>query len=167
MSGAWLAIRSIFWAMVLPGTFALYVPWRFFGRGNYVLDARSAVSWVGAVVFALGLALLIACIVEFALRGRGTLSPADPTEELVVTGLYRYVRNPMYVGVSLIALGQAVVARSTDLAIYWAVFISIAHVFVVTYEEPTMRRMFSASYERYSSAVPRWIPRLTPWSPGS
>ncbi len=97
--------------------------------------------------------------------GRGTLSPADPPRELVVRGLYRYVRNPMYLAVSLIVLGEALLTASRGLLYYWAFFFAIVNVFIIGYEEPTLRRRFGESYERYTQRVPRWVPRLRPGAP--
>ncbi|HKA57653.1 MAG TPA: isoprenylcysteine carboxylmethyltransferase family protein, partial [Gemmatimonadales bacterium] len=103
--------------------------------------------------------LLAACIWEFASRGRGTLSPVDPPKELVVQGLYRYVRNPMYLSVSTMLLGEALLARSIALLGYWAIFFAAANLFVIVYEEPILRRQFGDSYERYTKHVGRWLPR--------
>lgn len=159
----WLAARSVFWAVVFPGMLGLYIPWRYFGVRDATIDVRNVTHWTALAGIALGVSLLSACIVEFARRGRGTLSAFDPPTQLVVQGLYRYVRNPMYLSVSLMALGQALLIRSTDLAIYWVVFFIVTNAFVLFYEEPTLRRMFGASYERYAAGVPRWLPRLRPW----
>ncbi len=95
------------------------------------------------------------------MRGLGTPAPIAPTKFLVISGLHRYVRNPMYIGVALVILGQAALFRSPHLAEYAALMLLIAHTFVVLYEEPTLRRQFGASYEEYRRTVPRWIPRFT------
>jgi len=108
----------------------------------------------------LGAALLAACIVEFARSGRGTLSPVDPPRHLVVRGLYKYVRNPMYLSVTTIILGEALLTSSSALAVYWLVWFSCANLFVIGYEEPTLRRRFGASYDQYTRRVGRWIPTL-------
>ena len=89
--------------------------------------------------------------------------PVFPTQHLVVSGLYRYVRNPMYVAVLAVILGQALIFGSIGLLEYAAVAWLAAHVFVVAYEEPTLRANFGAEYQAFRAAVPRWIPRLTPW----
>lgn len=101
-----LAFRSILWAALLPGFFAGYVPWRYFGLARVRLDVRSPAHLLGLVCTGVGVALLATCILEFARRGRGTLSPVDPPRELVVRGLYRYVRNPMYLSVTAIVPGE-------------------------------------------------------------
>ena len=153
-----LGLRSLFWTAVLPGFFAGYVPYRYFGVADVRLDVRRIDHLAGLLIVAAGVALLAACIVEFARRGRGTLSPADPPRELVVSGLYRYVRNPMYLAVTTIVLGEVLLTRSTDLAIYWVIWFAAANVFVMTYEEPTLRAQFGDSYEAYTQQVGRWIP---------
>jgi protein-S-isoprenylcysteine O-methyltransferase Ste14 len=112
------------------------------------------------VCIGLGCLLLAACIFEFGRSGRGTLSPADPPQRLVVRGLYRYVRNPMYLSVTAILLGEALLTRSLALAVYWAIFFLAANAFVIGYEEPTLRRRFGASYDEYTRKVPRWVPRI-------
>ncbi|MBI4266212.1 MAG: twin-arginine translocation signal domain-containing protein [Acidobacteria bacterium] len=158
-TSVWLGLRSTLWTMVLPGFFAGYVPWRFFGLGSARVDTTRAAPWLGLLCIGLGAVLLAACIVEFARSGRGTLSPVDPPRQLVVRGLYRYVRNPMYLSVTTIVLGEALVMQSWPLAAYWAVWLLGANLFVVGYGEPTLRRRFGASYEEYARQVGRWIPR--------
>src|SRR4029434_3893922 len=109
-------------------------------------------------VAGLGVALLVACIWEFARTGRATLSPLDPPRHLVVRGLYRYVRNPMYLSVTVIVLGEAVLMRSSSLLLYWAIWFAWVNAFVILYEEPTPRRQFGQSYKDYSRRVRRWVP---------
>jgi protein-S-isoprenylcysteine O-methyltransferase Ste14 len=161
MSSAWLAARSLLWTILLPGVVAGYLPWRFFGVGRIArVDVLRPTGAAGVLVIGLGIALLAACIVEFARSGRGTLSPVDPPRHLVVRGLYRYVRNPMYLSVTMIVLGEAVLTRSPNLAVYWAIFFVCANLFVIGYEEPDLRRRFGASYDAYTRQVGRWIPRF-------
>jgi protein-S-isoprenylcysteine O-methyltransferase Ste14 len=154
-----LALRSVFWAMLLPGVAAGYVPWRFFGlnRASVNVVHPAAISALAFIV--VGIVLLAACILEFARTGRGTLSPLDPPRRLVIRGLYRYVRNPMYLSVTLIVLGEALLARSTGLIVYWAIWFAAVNLFVIGYEEPTLRHQFGASYDQYTSQVGRWIPK--------
>jgi protein-S-isoprenylcysteine O-methyltransferase Ste14 len=159
-SAAWLAARSAFWTLALPGFFAGYVPWRYLGLSEARVDVTSVADLFGLTCIAAGAALLATCIVEFARRGRGTLSPVDPPRQLVVRGLYRYVRNPMYLSVTAIVLGEALVEGSTTLAAYWAIWFLAAHLFVVGYEEPSLRRRFGASYDAYTRQVRRWIPTI-------
>ncbi len=159
-SSAWLALRSLLWTILLPGVFAGYVPWRFFGLGRTQFDLTSATQLLGFVCIGAGVALLAACIFEFARSGRGMLSPVDPPRHLVIRGLYRYVRNPMYLCVTMIILGEALVAHSVALAVYWAFWFVCANLFVIAYEEPTLRLRFGESSDEYTQRVGRWIPRF-------
>ncbi len=155
-----LVFRSLLWTILLPGVFAGYVPWRYFGLGLARFEVFNVTHVLGAFCITLGTVLLAACILEFARSGRGTLSPADPPRHLVVRGLYRYVRNPMYLSVTIIVLGEVLVSHSRALAIYWAIWFLAVNLFVMGYEEPTLRRQFGASYDDYSRRVGRWIPRF-------
>jgi protein-S-isoprenylcysteine O-methyltransferase Ste14 len=146
--------------MAFPGVFAFYVPWRFFGLRDARLDCVGVRELASLACVAAGAMLLGACIVEFALRGRGTLSPVDPPRELVVKGLYRYVRNPMYLSVATILAGEALLARSVGLAVYGAVWFVCVNLFVIGYEEPTLRQRFGGAYDEYTRCVRRWIPTV-------
>ena len=160
MRGFWLSLRSAFWTIAFPGFFAGYVPWRYFGVSQVDFRWTSPPHLIAGLLIALGVTLLLTCIYEFAARGRGTLSPADPPTELVVQGLYRYVRNPMYLSVLTIVAGEIILTRSVVLLWYWLAFFVAANLFVRAYEEPYLRRQFGESYERYVRDVGRWIPRL-------
>jgi protein-S-isoprenylcysteine O-methyltransferase Ste14 len=155
-----LALRSILWTALLPGLFAGYVPLRFFGLAHVQLSLSNPVHLLGLLAIALGAALLFTCIWEFARSGRGTLAPVDPPRELVVRGLYRYVRNPMYLSVTVIVLGEVLLTGSRALLLYWVVWFGLVNLFVIWYEEPVLRRRFGASYERYTREVRRWLPKL-------
>jgi protein-S-isoprenylcysteine O-methyltransferase Ste14 len=111
-----------------------------------------------------GLVPLLESIVRFVVVGHGTLMPAVPTERLVVTGLYRYVRNPMYAGVVTALLGQALLFRSRHMLVYVATVWIIMHLFVCFYEEPTLAATFPDDFPRFKQNVPRWLPRLKPWN---
>ncbi len=161
-SSVWLAIRSITWALLLPGFFAGYVPWRFFGLGQDRLTLSDPLHLLGLIGIGLGAGLLAACVWEFAHSGRGTLAPLDPPTQLVARGPYRYVRNPMYVAVTTIVFGELLLTRSLALLTYWVIWFVFVNLFVIGYEEPTLRRQFGASYERYTQLVGRWIPTLRP-----
>ena len=108
----------------------------------------------------IGAAIYFRCAWEFAARGLGTPAPIAPTKYLVTTALHRFVRNPMYIGVAIAIVGEAIIFHSLHVAIYAALMMLIAHVFVVLYEEPTLQRQFGESYEEYRRQVPRWVPRL-------
>jgi steroid 5-alpha reductase family enzyme len=160
-----LAFRSVLWTLLLPGLFAGYLPWRYFGLNRAVIALSDPIAVLGVVVIAVGVVLLAACIVEFARSGKGTLSPVDPPRRLVVGGLYRYVRNPMYLSVTTIVLGEVLVTRSQALALYWVIWFGCVNLFVMGYEEPTLRQQFGDSYDQYTCRVPRWIPRWIPTGP--
>jgi protein-S-isoprenylcysteine O-methyltransferase Ste14 len=166
MSASWsrqsvgLMLRSLLWTVLLPGVVAGYVPWRFFGVGRSPLEWSRPLTVLGAATAAAGAMLLGACIVEFARRGRGTLSPADPPRRLVASGLYRFVRNPMYLAVTAILLGEALAKQSMPVAVYWAAWFAVVNLFVIGYEEPALRRQFGREYEEYARRVGRWVPRL-------
>lgn len=155
-----LALRSVLWTVLLPGFFAGYIPWRFFGIAQVQLDVTSPLHLFALLLIIAGAGLLAACIWEFARSGRGTLAPVDPPRELVVRGLYRYVRNPMYLSVSAIVLGEALLTRSRGLAVYWLIWFTGVNLFVMLYEEPNLRERFGASYQRYTQQVGRWVPRM-------
>jgi protein-S-isoprenylcysteine O-methyltransferase Ste14 len=159
-----LTLRSLLWTVLLPGLLAGYVPWRYFGLRDVALDFRSPLHWIGLIAIGLGIVLLTSCILEFARRGRGTLSPLDPPRALVVQGPYRYVRNPMYLAVTAIVLGEVLLTRSRDLLVYWMIWFTAANLFILAYEEPTLRRQFGSAYDSYSTNVRRWLPRLRAWS---
>jgi protein-S-isoprenylcysteine O-methyltransferase Ste14 len=155
-----LALRSILWTVLFPGFFAGFVPLQFFGLARVQVSLTNPLQLAGLVAVALGTALLLTCIWEFARSGRGTLSPVDPPKDLVVRGLYRYVRNPMYLSVTLVVLGETLLAGSRWLLVYWAIWFVGVNLFVMGYEEPTLRRRFGESYERYTRDVRRWLPRF-------
>jgi protein-S-isoprenylcysteine O-methyltransferase Ste14 len=159
-SSLWLGFRSLLWMVLLPGLYAGYVPWRFLGLNQVVVDFSHPVDILGITCIALGAALLLTCIWEFARSGRGTLSPADPPKELVIQGLYRYVRNPMYLSVTAIVLGEAILARSRGLFLYWAIWFGVVNLFVIGHEEPYLRHRFGTSYDEYTRRVGRWLPRV-------
>lgn len=111
------------------------------------------------IVGVAGAALALACIVTFALVGKGTPAPFDPPRRLVTSGPYRYLRNPMYAGAGLALLGAALFYESPALLAYAAAFMLIAHGFVLIHEEPALRRLFGSAYEAYCRETDRWWPR--------
>jgi protein-S-isoprenylcysteine O-methyltransferase Ste14 len=155
-----LTLSSLLWTILLPGVVSGYVPWAYFGVRDASVNLASPLQLLGLLFILAGAALLVACIVEFARSGRGTLSPVDPPKHLVVRGLYRYVRNPMYLSVTAILLGEVMLTRSGALALYWLVWFVVVNAFVIGYEEPTLRVQFGESYEEYVRTVGRWIPRV-------
>src|SRR5262245_58760871 len=130
-SSAWLGVRSILWAALFPGLVAGYLPWRFFGLAQVHPTLRDPLHVTGLVCTSLGVGLLAACIWQFASSGRGTLAPVDPPRHLVVQGLYRHVRNPMYLSVATILIGEVLLTRSSGLAVYWAIWFAAVNLFVI------------------------------------
>lgn len=118
---------------------------------------------LGALLLGIGVAVLLHAFARFVMEGVGTPAPVAPTERLVVGGLYRHVRNPMYLAVTATIVGQALLLGRYALLAYAGVFLMITMAFVTFYEEPTLRRQFGAQYDAYRSAVPGWWPRLRPW----
>src|SRR5215475_1716835 len=154
---------AIFFVFV-PCVVAGLVPW-WISRWEFRLSFLGVelTRFVGAALILAGVAGLVDSFVRFALEGLGTPAPIAPTQNLVVTGLYRYVRNPIYVALVAVILGQAVLFGDVRLFWYGTLLWLFFHVFVVVYEEPTLTQTFGIEYEAYRANVPRWIPRLTPW----
>ena len=152
--------RSIFFTFLLPGTVTVVIPY-FIVSGGRIDHPESRALWgyLGWLPIGLGAGILFWCIWDFAVAGRGTLAPIDPPKQLVVRGLYRYVRNPMYVGVVSILLGESLFFGSLALLGYAIAFFIFAHIFVVLYEEPALFRKFGESYQAYRQRVHRWLPR--------
>jgi len=151
-------LNTILFTIVVPGTVVVYIPYRLTGRFHN--PASGPLMWLSGAIIVLGAAIYFRCAWEFAVRGLGTPAPIAPTKFLVTTALHRYVRNPMYLGVASVILGEAALFRSLHLVEYAFVMLLMAHIFVLTYEEPTLRRQFGESYEEYRRTVPRWIPRV-------
>ena len=155
---------SVLFFVVAPGVVAGAVPWLV---TRYRDPGPPLAVVLGSLLVVLGLAALVACFVRFVHEGRGTPAPVAPTRELVVGGLYRWVRNPMYLAVGAIILGQAVMFASLGVLAWLALFAVAVVAFVTAYEEPTLRQTYGESYDAYRAAVPGWWPRLTPWRGGS
>src|SRR5207249_1283755 len=120
---------------------------------------------MGGLLIAAGIPVLVDSFARFALQGLGTPAPVFPTRHLVVTGLYRYVRNPIYVAVVSAILGQALILGDARLVGYGGLVWLLFHLFVLVYEEPVLKASFGTEYELFCAEVPRWIPRHTPWDP--
>jgi protein-S-isoprenylcysteine O-methyltransferase Ste14 len=150
-----IAARALISVVVLPVTVAVVIP-RLILRSDAV---GSPLAWLGVVPLLAGLALSGWCVLIFATRGRGTLAPWDPPRRFVATGPYRVVRNPMYLGVGSIVVGEAIVFGSWSLLGYVAILGLAWHLFVVAYEEPALERRFGDAYRMYRARVPRWVPR--------
>jgi protein-S-isoprenylcysteine O-methyltransferase Ste14 len=156
-------LGSFLFFIAAPGMVAGWIPYAITGwRLAPPLAGVAAGRFAGAALVAVAVAALIECFARFALIGRGVPAPVAPTQTLVVSGLYRYCRNPMYIAVVTAILGQALIFGSVALLGYAAGMWLIFHLFVLAYEEPTLARQF-ANYPDYRRHVPRWIPRLRPW----
>lgn len=150
--------KTLVFTVFVPGTVAGYVPWRL--RQN-AAAGTGAGEWLAITVIAIGIATYLhTAFSGFALFGGGTPAPIAPTKILVVKGQHRFVRNPMYIGVGLVIGGQAWLFHSLRIAIYLACMLLTAHLFVIFYEEPTLRKQFGEEYDRYRASVPRWIPKI-------
>ena len=161
-------LGSFLFLLIAPGFIAGVAPYWIGGwRSGPVFAGSLAVRILGVLLIIFGVPLLLDSFTRFALHGLGTPAPVFPTRHLVVTGFYRYVRNPTYVGVASIICGQALYFRNIRVLEY-GIAISLAfHLFILLYEEPTLRRIFDREYEEFCNNVPRWIPRLSPWTPGN
>jgi len=154
-------VRSIIVSILFLSIWTWFVPrWV---AGNGVFDHPRPLGWI---VIALGVVIAFACALEFAWRGIGTPAPFDPPRRLVITGLYRWVRNPMYVGLGILLLGEAITfprLTITMLVMIAALWLATT-IFIITFEEPTLRSKFGDDYAAYCRNVRRWIPRLRPWA---
>ena len=160
-----MILRHILSIVILPFTVAVVVPAALL-RAEPAADSTPA-RMLGPAVASIGLMLVVYTIASFAYRGRGTLAPWYPPRRLVITGVYRHVRNPMISGVILILAGEALAFSSAAVGI-WALMVFIVNaVYIPMVEEPGLARRFGAEYEEYSRHVPRWVPRLSPWHPAA
>ena len=155
-----MLLRALLAFLALPGVVAFAVPLLIAATD----PVRGAIVLPGVAVVLVGCALLLWCVRDFYVAGKGTLAPWDPPRRLVVVGLYRHVRNPMYVAVLTLVAGWAIVFASWRLAVYVA-FLAVAfHVRVVWHEEPWLAAQFGETWRRYRAHVRRWWPRLQPWT---
>lgn len=156
-------VGSLVFFLLAPGVIAGLVPWWLTGFQSRPSPAYGIpLRVVGTVLVVAGAAVLVQAFARFVLEGSGTPAPVAPTERLVVGGLYRYVRNPMYLAVLAVVVGLALALWQPRLLIYAAIVALSFAVFVRVYEEPTLTRKFGAEYEAYCLAVPRWVPLLRP-----
>jgi protein-S-isoprenylcysteine O-methyltransferase Ste14 len=161
-------IGSAIFLVIAPGFVAGLAPWwisqwRFENFFPSMPLFLVVFRFAGGILITLGLIGLLDSFARFAVQGVGTPAPVFPTRHLVVTGLYRYVRNPMYVGVVSAILGQGLIFGNATLLGYGAIVWLLTHLFVLAYEEPTLKASFGGEYDAFRAAVPRWIPRVTPW----
>ena len=162
----WPVVKTFLFACTFMAFTLYWLPQQFIRAANARLDLSrpDATQSAGLALLALGLAIAGTCAFDFAIAGRGTPAPFDPPKFLVRNLLYRHVRNPMYIGAILAGGSQALLYKPviTGLLVYALVFWLCAHLFVVLYEEPHLRKVFGAEYEEYCNNVPRWLPRIKP-----
>jgi protein-S-isoprenylcysteine O-methyltransferase Ste14 len=158
--GVVTALKTILFTIIAPGTVTVLVPYLLRASGFEIL-ALPLGNWhaVGVMFILIGGAIYLWCAWDFTFKGKGTPNPDAPPTELVVSGLYKFVRNPMYVGVVSVVFGEAIWFESTTLLVYAVLLLLGFHLRVVQYEEPVLRQQFGEPYVRYCSSVPRWIPR--------
>ncbi len=154
--------------LLAPGFFVGLVPW-WISRWRFhaLFLGFAPFRVVGALLIVAGVPMLLESFGRFALQGIGTPAPVFATQHLVVKGFYRYVRNPMYVAVVSLILGHALLLGDIRILAYAILSWLVTHLFVLTYEEPTLRKSFGAEYETFCAHVPGWIPRVTPWRKGA
>jgi protein-S-isoprenylcysteine O-methyltransferase Ste14 len=157
---AGLALKTLAFLIVVPGTVLLLLPYRLLIlEGEQHSPRFPLLRFLAPLLWVPGVATLLWSMRQFVVEGEGTPAPAEPPRELVVHGLYQYVRNPMYVGVISVLKGHLLWFQTWRHLLYlWGIFL-LFHSFIVLYEEPTLKRKFGASYERYMQEVPRWLPR--------
>jgi protein-S-isoprenylcysteine O-methyltransferase Ste14 len=153
-------LKTLIFTVLIPGTVTVLLP-SLLLPSHPLPQPLTPPNYLGALVVALGACVYFWCAWDFATAGRGTPLPLDPPKELVVRGLYRHVRNPMYTGVLSILFGESILFGSRALAAYSLGFLVAYNLIVLLYEEPALRRKFGEPYERYCRAVPRWLPRLS------
>ena len=152
------ALGSILFFILAPGMVAGFIPLALLRTGPQV--QTGFLAYAAFPLWVIGTTVLIWCFWDFLVKGKGTPAPINPPKELVVSGLYKYVRNPMYVGILLVILGHFLWFGFWNLLIYAAVVFAAFSAFVIFYEEPTLKRNFGAAYEDYLKEVPRWIPKF-------
>jgi protein-S-isoprenylcysteine O-methyltransferase Ste14 len=151
-----LLIRNLLFTIVVPGLGGVWVPWSILTRAG---AAPKPAVWLAVSVIASGAALYFVCLTNFAIVGRGTPGPWDAPRRLVAVGPYRWVRNPIYLAALLVVVGEAWLFVSPSVLLYAGAIAFCCHLFVIGYEEPTLRRNFGETYAEYIRTVPRWLPR--------
>ncbi|TIS54248.1 MAG: isoprenylcysteine carboxylmethyltransferase family protein [Mesorhizobium sp.] len=154
---------SALFLVAAPGVVAGLMPWLLTDHYRMPLSTIPGFVPLGWILVVGAAAILLHAFARFALEGLGTPAPVAPTEKLVVGGVYRHVRNPMYVAVLSIIFGQALIFSSWAVFVYGLIAAAAMISFVKAYEEPTLARRYGAEYETYRRAVPGWLPRITPW----
>lgn len=154
-----LALRNLFFVILQPGMVAGVIPYMIAKNSfnNAFSNELLLHHYLGLFILLAGSVIMLHCVVRFAIDGLGTLSPADPTKQLVISGLYKYSRNPMYVGVMLMLSGEVVFSLSSNLLFYAIIIFVAFSLFIVYWEEPRLQKDFGGEYETYCKRVRRWI----------
>jgi protein-S-isoprenylcysteine O-methyltransferase Ste14 len=150
-------VRAALFIAIVPATVAGWLPWYTAGAPPLAPHAGATLTAIALVLMIAGWGVLLVCAREFARAGRGTPAPYDPPRALVTSGMYRFTRNPMYVGVVTAIFGQALWLRSRDAAIYGVVVALMFQIAIVLYEEPRLTKVFGEEYLEYKKSVPRWV----------
>ena len=153
-------LKTIIFTFFVPGTVTVVLPYWLLAASSTPPMRLGILRYLGVIPIVIGVAIYLWCAWDFTFAGRGTPAPIDPPKELVVRGLYRYVRNPMYVGILSILLGEAFLFSSQRLFVYAAIVFGLFFLFVTLYEEPHLRKKFGEPYRRYCRNVPRWLPLI-------
>lgn len=153
------ALKSLFFLLLVPGLLVGYIPDRI-SLTDVELFEPGVFGYLAFPLWLIAAVMMLWCFWDFTFKGHGTPAPIDPPKELVAVGLYRFVRNPMYVSGILALAGWALWSPSLPLIVAPFLFFAAAHLFVTGYEEPTLRKKFGAAYEEYCMRVPRWVPRI-------
>src|SRR5437588_7057967 len=153
-------VRAVTYAALFIGFVLIYLPARFLSWSGIDRPASTGAPQVaGMSMVGIGTAIALWCVFTFVFIGKGTPAPFDPPRKLVIRGPYRFVRNPMYIGAGMTLAGAAIFYQSLSIFIYTGLFFLITHLFVVLYEEPTLRRTFGTEYEAYCTRGRRWWPK--------
>jgi len=156
-----VVVRAVTYAALFVGLLFIYLPGRLLTWSGVVRpEAKDAPQIAGMIVGGVGTVIALWCIFTFVFVGKGTPAPIDPPRRLVIGGPYRFVRNPMYIGAGLVLAGLAIFYESISVAVYAGLFLLAAHIFVVVYEEPILRRTFGQEYDAYCGRVRRWWPAV-------
>src|SRR5579859_1937304 len=162
----WILFKTLLFTIFVPGAVGVLIPYELAGATDlHIVKTAPTRLFVSSLLFFVGAAIYLWCAWDFSVKGLGTPAPIGAPKYLVVNGLYRFVRNPMYVGVACVILGQAIAWSSVAILYYMAFFLACVNLFIVFYEEPHLRKIFGEQYEDYCRNVPRWIPRLKPYRP--
>lgn len=154
-----LFFRNLLYTTLQPGMVAGVIPYWLTGKNAKTTFAAPFVVYhfLGMLTFAIGFVLMLICIISFAIQGKGTLSPADPTRKLVIAGLYRFSRNPMYIGVMMMLIGESFFFQSNVLGAYSLLIFIAFNIFIIYFEEPRLRKDFADDYDIYVKQVRRWF----------